>query len=188
MPGAENIFYTADRQEWRQWLSACHDRQAEVWLVFPLKNSGEKRLTYNDAVEEALCFGWIDSRVCKLDDSHTIQRFSPRREGRPYSQSNIERLAWLDRQGLLLPEVARSVREIIAKPFSFPEDIMAAIRADPAAWANFCQFPPSYRRIRTAYVEGARNRPEEFKKRLNSLMQSARANKMLGYGGIEKYY
>jgi hypothetical protein len=184
----EKTFYTADRAEWRTWLSENHDRELEIWLVIPLKNSGEPRLPYNDAVEEALCFGWIDSKVRKLDTCHTAQRFSPRREGSPYSQANTERLAWLNERDLLLPSVAASVREIISKPFIFPEDILEAVRRDSKAWANFVRFPLSYRRIRVAFVDGARNRPDEFRKRLNSLVKSARENKMLGYGGIEKFY
>jgi hypothetical protein len=184
----ENTFYAADRQEWRAWLSENHDREPEIWLVIPLKGSGEPRLPYNDAVEEALCFGWIDSKIRRLDTFHTAQRFSPRREGSPYSQANIERLAWLNGQGLLLPSVAASVREIISKPFVFPEDILEAVRRDLQAWANFSRFPLSYRRIRVAYVDGARNRPDEFRKRLKNLVKSSRENKMLGYGGIEKFY
>lgn len=181
-------FYTADRAEWRNWLSEHHDRESEIWLIFPLKNSGEPRLPYNDAVEEALCFGWIDSKVRKLDDRHTAQRFSPRRKGRPYSQANIERLVWLSERNLLLPSVEASVREVIDKPFIFPDDILDAIRSDSVAWANFNRFPPAYRRIRVAYVDGARDRPDEFSKRLNSLVKSARDNKMIGFGGIDKYF
>ena len=189
LPGKTfKTFYTADRQLWRKWLADNHKREPEIWLITPLKNSGEPRLPYNDAVEEALSFGWIDSQVKKIDDKHTAQRYSPRHKGRPYSQPNIERLVWLDQNNLLLPEVADSVREIIAKPFVFPEDILDAIRSDPAAWANFARFPLSYRRIRVAYVDGARNRPDEFSRRLGSLIKSARENKLLGYGGIEKYF
>jgi hypothetical protein len=186
LPG--KTFYTSDRQAWRQWLAENHDREPEIWLINPLKNSGEPRLPYNDAVEEALCFGWIDSKVRKLDDKHTAQRYSPRRQGSPYSQPNIERLAWLDQHNLLLPQVADRVRPFIARPFVFPEDILELIRRDPAAWANFIHFPLPYRRIRVAYVDGARNRPAEFTRRSASLIRSARANKILGYGGIDKYF
>ena len=71
-----NTFYTSERMEWRDWLSANFEKENEIWLVFPMKNSGEKSLSYNDAVEEALCFGWIDSTIKNLDALHRIQRFS----------------------------------------------------------------------------------------------------------------
>ena len=77
------LFYTADRSEWRKYLAEHFETADEVWFVFPMKDSGEESLSYNDAVEEALCFGWIDSTNRHLDDLHCIRRFSPvKREAR----------------------------------------------------------------------------------------------------------
>ncbi|MBQ2118502.1 MAG: hypothetical protein II192_05550, partial [Clostridia bacterium] len=73
------IFYTHDRREWRAWLSSHFETESEIWFVFPGKSAGEESLSYNDAVEEALCFGWIDSTV-KPVDGVTLQRFSPRQK------------------------------------------------------------------------------------------------------------
>jgi uncharacterized protein YdeI (YjbR/CyaY-like superfamily) len=185
---AGKTFYAPDRTAWRRWLADNYTREKEIWLIIPLKASGEKRLSYNDTVEEALCFGWIDSTVKKLDPQHTVQRFSPRQAGSSYSRANIERLIWLDGQGLLQPEIRAGVREIIHKPYPFPADIIGALKQDAQAWEHFSHFPLSYQRIRIAYVDGARKRPGEFQKRLASLVRSAHENKMLGYGGIEKYY
>ena len=100
--------------------------------MFPTKASGEKSLSYNDAVEEALCFGWIDGRAGTLDDLHQIRRFTPRRKGSGYSQPNIERLIWLDAHGLIHPKIRASVEEVIRAPFVFPEDILDAIRREYA--------------------------------------------------------
>ena len=94
-----NTFYTSEREKWREWLTENFEKEKEIWLVFPKKESGEKGLSYNDSVEEALCFGWIDSTVKKLDSLHRVQRFSPRRKGSGYSRANIERVIWLERQG-----------------------------------------------------------------------------------------
>jgi len=73
------IFYTSDRKEWRKWLETHFEKETEVWFVFPMKESGEASLSYNDAVEEALCFGWIDSTIKHIDTLHRAQRFTPRK-------------------------------------------------------------------------------------------------------------
>ena len=73
-----NIIYIIDRKKWRKWLEKNFKKEKEIWLVYPKKSSGKKRIPYNDAVEEALCFGWIDSTIKSFDKDKTIQRFSPR--------------------------------------------------------------------------------------------------------------
>lgn len=179
-----------DRDEWRRWLEGHHTSASEAWLVLPKKAAGEQSVSYNDAVEEALCFGWIDGTNRTLDETHNIRRFTPRREGSPYSQPNIERLRWLDERGMLLPEVRASVANLIEQPFVFPEDILDAIRSDgEGTWANFESFSEPYRRIRVAYVDAARGRPEEFGRRLANLVAKTRQGKLIvGYGGVGKYY
>ena len=184
-----NTFYTSDRLVWRNWLAGHFRTESEIWFVFPAKDSGEASLSYNDAVEEALCFGWIDGRAGTLDAKHGIRRFTPRRKGSGYSRPNIERLIWLEAHGMIHPEIRESVLPLISEPYVFPEDIMAELRKDPAVYANYCRFSPSYRRIRVAYIDAARKRPEEFRKRLNSFIVRTRENKLItGYGGIGKYY
>lgn len=183
------IFYTADRAEWRAWLAEQFETEKEVWFVFPMKESGEASLSYNDAVEEALCFGWIDSTIKHVDPLHRAQHFTPRKPGSPYSRPNIERLIRLDEQGLLHPKIRESVIDLIRAPYVFPEDILNAIQADPAAWKNYQAFPEGYKRIRIAYIDAARKRPTEFEKRLNNFIIKTRAGKMIpGFGGIDKYY
>ena len=178
-----------DGAEWRAWLAAHSETAEEIWFLFPTKAAGEESLSYNDAVEEALCFGWIDSTNRRLDETHCARRFSPRLPGSPYSRPNIERLLWLEERGLLLPRVRQSVLPLLREPFRFPEDILEAIRRDEAAWAHFQRFSEPYKRIRVAYIDAARKRPEEFQKRLNSFIEKTRRNKrIMGYGGIEKYY
>lgn len=183
------IFATDNRSEWRAWLQANFETAREIWFVFPLREAGEASLSYNDAVEEALCFGWIDSTNRKLDQLRCIRRFTPRKLGSPYSQPNIERLIWLDQRGLLHPEVREQVLPVIRAPFVFPEDILAALKEDETVWANYQRFSEPYKRIRVAYIDAARKRPEEFQKRLRSFLDRTRQGKLIrGYGGIEKYY
>ena len=183
------LFYTADRLVWRAWLEEHYKTESEIWLVYPMKDSGEPCILYNDAVEEALCFGWIDSTIKYTDPQHRAQRFTPRRRGSTYSQPNIERLKWLDGQGMIHPEVRKELENILEAEFVFPEDIMQAIRQDEDAWENYSRFSEPYKRIRIAYIEAARNRPGEFEKRLAGFIRKTHANKLImGYGGIEKYY
>jgi uncharacterized protein YdeI (YjbR/CyaY-like superfamily) len=185
----ENIIQCKTRQEWRNWLAENFDSKEEAWLVFHKKNSGKTSISYNDAVEEALCFGWIDSIVKRLDDISRIQRFSPRRAKSNYSQPNIERVKWLLHNKLVHPGIEKELQQIAEKPFIFPADIIGAIRKDSLAWKNYQSFSGGYKRIRVAYIDSARDRPEEFRKRLDNFVAKTMENKRIGgVGGIDKYY
>lgn len=185
----KEFFYTADRKEWRAWLAEHFETKDEIWFVFPSKDSDEVALSYNDAVEEALCFGWIDSTTGHIDETHGVRRFTPRKDFNYYSRPNIERLIWLDKQGIIHPKVRPTVAKLIEEEYIFPEDILSVIRADEKAWENYQSFSESYKRIRIAYIDAARKRPEEFEKRLQSFLSKTRAGKVItGFGGIEKYY
>ncbi len=180
--------YVIERRAWREWLEANFDSASEIWLVYPNKASGEPRILYNDAVEEALCFGWIDSIIKKLDPIRAAQRFSPRRQGSRYSQLNKERLRWLAGEGLLHPSVRASVEEVLREEFVFPDDILDAIKANDQAWTHYQGFSEAYRRIRVAYIDVGRARPEVFESRLASFMRATERGRQLGYGGVEKYF
>lgn len=182
------LLHVSDRESWRQWLENNFKTEKEIWLVFPDKASGKPRIRYNDAVEEALSFGWIDSIVKRLDEHSSAQRFSPRKPDSGYSQANKERLRWLAVNGKLHPSVRESVEQVLSSEFVFPPDIIDAIKQNSLAWENYRKFSPSYRRIRIAYIDGARDRPDEFKKRLNNFIKKSEKNQMIGFGGIEKYY
>ena len=136
-----------NRNEWRRWLSKNFDKHDEIWLIFPKKSSGIQSMVYNEAVEEALCFGWIDSTVKTLDENNTIQRFSPRNPHSAYSQANKERLKWLNDNNMLHPLVKEAVKNVLNEEFVFPVDIMNAIKRDKSAWENFNKFSLSYKRI-----------------------------------------
>jgi uncharacterized protein YdeI (YjbR/CyaY-like superfamily) len=148
------------RAEWRNWLQLNFSTEREVWLIYPKKSSGEKRIHYNDAVEEALCFGWIDSINKTLDKDHNMQRFTPRQAGSTYSQANKERLKYLAENNLLHPTLLKTVQEIISKEFVFPADILDEIKNDQTAWNNYVNFSIPYKRIRIAYIYSAINRPK----------------------------
>jgi uncharacterized protein YdeI (YjbR/CyaY-like superfamily) len=177
------------RAEWRNWLLRNFNTANEIWLVYAKKSTGEQRIQYNDAVEEALCFGWIDSTNKALDKGHTIQRFTPRQPKSGYSQPNKERLNWLAENNLIHHSILKSVQEIISIEYVFPLDILAEIKKDKTAWNNYNGFSDSYKRIRVAYIDSARKRPDEFAKRLANFIQKTHDNKRIaGFGGIDKYY
>ena len=180
--------YVSDRKPWRAWLEANFDTAKEIWLVYPNKASGEPRILYNDAVEEALCFGWIDSIIKKLDSLRAVQRFTPRNPRSGYSQQNKERLRWLAGEGLLHRSVRESVEDVLNEEFVFPEDILQAVQANERAWEHFRGFSPAYQRIRVAYIDAARMRPEVYESRLKSFIRATEKGKQIGYGGIDKYF
>jgi hypothetical protein len=179
--------YATDRDAWRAWLAEHHRTAKEIWLVYPRKHTGRPRIPYADAVEEALCFGWIDSTQKKLDDDHTAQRYTPRRPGIAYSQTNQERLRMLIAQGKVLDEVRESIGDLLDQPFRVPPDILRALQGDEQAWSHLRRWPEAYLRIRVAFVDAARDDPAEFDKRLRHLLDKSRQGKQYGYG-IEAFY
>jgi len=183
-----NTIYFSDRKKWRRRLEDNFKKETEIWLIFPRKNSDRPRISYNDAVEEALCFGWIDSIVKTFDEENTMQRFSPRKSNNNYSQQNRERLRWLQKENLLHHSIKKRVAAIIREEFVFPADILNEIKNDPITWKHYNAFSDAYKRIRISYIDAARKRPEEFRKRLNNFLIKTRLNKQIGFGGIEKYY
>ena len=183
------IKYFENRKDWRNWLNENFDAIDEIWFVFPNKSSGKESITYNDAVEEALCFGWIDSTVKAFDKEHKIQRFTPRKPQSIYSQANKERLKWLLENKMIHPEIEDRIQNVLSEPFIFPSDIIDRLKEDKMVWKNYQQFSDSYKRIRIAYIDAARKRPLEFEKRLDNFIDKTKKNKMItGFGGIEKYY
>ncbi|WP_320052763.1 YdeI/OmpD-associated family protein [uncultured Acetobacteroides sp.] len=191
MKGQDSIktLYVSNRAEWREWLEEHFEAEPEVWLVFPNKSTAKPCLLYNDAVEEALCFGWIDSTVKSLDSKHKIQWFLPRKNKNYYSQANKERLRWLLDRGLIHPKVKPDIEAAVREEFVFPRDIIGRLQQDSMVWDNYQRFSDPYKRIRIGYIEAARNRPDEFEKRLSNFIRKTRDGKLItGFGGIGKYY
>lgn len=176
------------RAEWRQWLKKNYKTTADIWLVFYKKASGKIRIPYNDAVEEALCFGWIDSIVKSPNEEYYLQRFSPRKSKSPYSQINKERLRKLIKQKKVMPEILEKIKDMLAEEFLMPDDILQAIKKDKDAWEHFQKFSDQYKRIRIAFIVEARSRPEEFNKRLQYFIKMTSLNKQFGFGQIEEYF
>jgi uncharacterized protein YdeI (YjbR/CyaY-like superfamily) len=171
----------------RNWLKKNYKTKKELWLVFYNKASGKTRLSYEDAVEEALCFGWIDSIVKKIEKDNHVQRFTPRNPKSGYSQLNKERLKKLLRQKKVITSVCKTLGDLENEKFVFPNDIIEEIRKNKEAWKNFQKFSEAYKRIRIAFINGSRARSDVFKQRLNYLIKMTEKNKQYGIAGIEKY-
>ncbi len=179
--------YIKTRAEWRNWLRKNYKREKEIWLVFKNKSSGKTGITYEDAVEEALCFGWIDSIVKKVEKDSRVQRFTPRNPKSSYSQLNKERLKKLIRKKRVIASVRKSLGDLENEMFVFPMDIIEEIRRNKEAWKNFQKFSETYKRIRIAFIDGARKRPDVFRQRLNYFIKMTENKKQYGTTGIVKY-
>ena len=185
-------FYAVNRKQWRSWLAKNHRSEPEIWLIYYKKNSDKPRIPYNDAVEEALCYGWIDSTLKPKDEISYLQRFSPRRKNSKLSEMNKERVRRLIKAKKMTRFGLESIRHhlengsknakqsLVLKKFSIPGDILNELKSNPVTWKNFKQFPESYKRIRTGWIDGARHRPAEFKKRLQYFLKMTAKNKMFG--------
>jgi uncharacterized protein YdeI (YjbR/CyaY-like superfamily) len=180
-PALGETLDVATRDEWRAWLAEHHATADEIWLVYHRKATGRARIPYADAVEEALCFGWIDSIHRGLDETSTAQRFTPRRRGSSWSALNRERARKLLAAGRMEPAGVEALGDALAGDAdAIPADIESALRRDPAVWRTFDSFPASYRRVRVGYVDGARGRPEEFDRRLRHLVRMTALGKRFG--------
>ena len=180
--------YVSSRKEWRKWLKKNHNIEKEIWLVYYRKAAGKPRIPYNDAVEEALCYGWIDSTLKKMDDQRLAQRFTPRRKDSQLSQANKERIDKLIAEGKMTQAGLDAVAHIytpgnVSKElFTIPNDILEPLKANPRAWENFQKFPDTYKRIRIAYIDTRRRHGREmFETSLNNFIKKTANNKRIGF-------
>lgn len=160
-------FHAADRAAWIAWLEQHHATVSEVALVFYRKATGTPSIDYAAAVEEALCFGWIDGIKRTLDDQRYTYRFTPRRPGSRWSEANKQRIAALRAAGKLRPAGIAAIAAAEASgswdrparpavPAAMPDELAAALRASPKARAAFARLPPSHQRQWQQYVHDAR--------------------------------
>jgi len=177
--------YVTDRKKWRSWLAKNHNKEKEIWLIYYRKSSGKKRIPYNDAVEEALCYGWIDSIMKRVDEEKFAQRFSPRKPNSVLSQLNKERIRLLVKQKKMKSVGLTAIQHVSFDPtkntkLKITSDILKSLKKDEKTWENFQKFSESYKRIRIEWIEGARTRPEIFKKRLTYFLKMTAKNKKYG--------
>ena len=174
-----------DRAGWRAWLIANHARSDGVYLVSWRRGSGRTSVSYNDAVEEALCVGWIDSVAGRLDDERGLQFFSPRRPGSGWARSNKERVERLAAAGLMLPAGLAAIEEAKrdgtwtllddVENLILPDDLAAALDASPPGREHWDAFTRSPRRAILAWIAQAK-RPETRAKRIAEAAGNAARN------------
>lgn len=149
------VFYPLSRAGWRAWLAAHHQTKTEVWLRTFRKANGKPSLSYDDMVEECLCFGWIDGSVKKYDAESMVQRITPRRKKTSLSELNRQRVWKLQAQGLMTEAGLAPIRDQIGSPddrFEIPTWVLEQLQADATVWANFQQFPPLYQRLKVGWI------------------------------------
>jgi uncharacterized protein YdeI (YjbR/CyaY-like superfamily) len=180
----ETVF-AKDRSEWRRWLDKNSARCDEIWLVFYKKASGKQTVSYNHAVEEALCFGWVDGLKKGLDAECYAFRFTPRKAKSPWSKSNIERVERLIAEGKMMPAGLKAHhstdrRDVTPLPVQMPTEFEDRFRKHRAAWANYEKFPPGYRRMTAGWVASAK-KEETRLKRLEKLMEYSARNERIEF-------
>lgn len=179
------VFYPRTRQEWRQWLQEHHQTKSEIWLRRFRKATGKPCISYDDMVEECLCFGWIDGVVKKYCDESSVQRITPRRKKTFLSELNRQRVWKLQKLGLMTAAGLEPIAELVGSPddpWEIPEWIEAQLKADPVVWENFNSFHYFYRRLKIGWIAEIRSdsRRDVAQKRLDYLIKMTRQGKMYG--------
>lgn len=158
-----DVLRVTTRAQWRAWLKRNHDRAKEVWLVYRKAHTKDRKLTYADAVEEAICFGWIDTTVRPIDDDHYMQRFTPRSNERNWSKINLDRFAKMEDAGLMTDAGRAKKPADVAPPkprlpsgAPVPEFIAVALKKHPQAKKFFDELAPGYRRNYLRWITEAK--------------------------------
>lgn len=178
--------YAADRAAWRRWLADNHASSPGIWLVFDRKTSRPDRLAYVDAVEEALCYGWIDSTVRRLDDTKYVQLMAPRKPKSTWARTNKARVERLIAEGLMAAAGLASIERAKAngswesldavEALLVPDDLVAALAARPGAAERFAALAPSARKGYLHWINGA-VKPETRAHRVSEVARHAAENR-----------
>jgi uncharacterized protein YdeI (YjbR/CyaY-like superfamily) len=171
-------------QQWRSWLRKHHAASPGVWLVFHKDHTGVKSVAYEEAVRHALCFGWIDSLIKRLDEDRYARKFTPRQPSSKWSDINRERWAELEEKGLLAAPglaAAPTGNSYAARPAipDLPAYVAKALKASPKAWRSFQAMAPGYRRHFVVWIHTAK-RPATRESRIRESIALLAAGKKLG--------
>jgi uncharacterized protein YdeI (YjbR/CyaY-like superfamily) len=175
----------ADTAEWHTWLLKNHLTSAAAWLVFRRAGSKIPSISYGDALDEALAFGWIDSVIRKIDEERYVRKFTPRRPGSIWSKLNIDRVARLRKEGRMTKwglelfdkrtDEISLLEKVTAEGAPVPEDLEAALRKNKQAWANWLGMAPSHRKRYLVWLAGAK-KPETRRKRIGEAVELVAEN------------
>ncbi len=182
--------YVTLRNDWRNWLKKNHDKLNEIWLVYYKKESGKERIPYDDAVEEALCFGWIDSIVKRIDNDKYMQRFTPRKNNSKWSELNKQRAVKMINQGKMTKEGLAKIEnaknngkwdEIITKPIfeEMPTEFKKALDKNKRAKQYFDSLAPTYKKHYSGWITTAK-KSETREQRIKEAIGLLEKNQKLG--------
>ena len=186
------------RGQWRKWLEKNHSTAPGIWMIYYKKETGKRKFDMAEAVEEALCFGWIDSVAQKLDDERSMQKFTPRKPKSIWSKINKKRIEKLIEQKLMTPAGLATIErakkngswdtlnssDLHTDNNSMPVDLEKALSKNKKALANFLAFPPSYRKRFLFWIDSAKT-PGTKAARIKQTLLMAAANKKPGLKGFK---
>jgi len=171
-----NQIYFPDRGKWRAWLALNHDTEKEAWLVYYKKHTGKPHVSYEDAVQEALCFGWIDSTVKRIDEEKYMQRFTPRNSSSKWSKENILRVKKLISQNRMTPAGLEKYQEILDHPERIvtinppaadnviPADLLQVLEQNQAVLVKFTNFSNAYKHLCIRWIDDAKKEETRLKR------------------------
>jgi len=182
--------HITNRDEWRAWLEANHATATEVWLIIYKKHTGKPGLSLEEAVEEALCFGWIDGVMHRIDDEKYALRYSPRKKGSIWSEVNKRRVRRLIKQGRMTEAGLAKNREAKANgqwraaalredTTNIPPDLKKALKANQQTWRNFDRLAPSHQRLFIYWITSAKTDKTRWR-RIQETVRLVAENKKLG--------
>lgn len=184
--------YVVERAEWRAWLEKNHASEKEVWLIYYKVGSGRPRIPYDHAVEEAICFGWIDSTIQRIDDEKFAQKFTPRTNNTNWSAVNKRRVAKVVKEGRMTKaglakcgfDVASCDDKAPApapkKELPIPAHVKKALMASPKAWANLQALAPSYRRQYIGWITSAKKEETQVRRAQEAIGMLERGKRLEG--------
>ena len=180
--------YVTNRDDWRSWLEKNHETEKEIWLIYYKRHTAKSTIPYDHAVEEALCFGWIDSIIKRIDAEKYARKFTPRTAKSTWSQLNIRRARKMIAEGKMTTAGLKLFRETKKRGFKpelpkkrlvLPSDLKQALANNKKAWENFKNFAPGYRRLYIGWITDAK-RKETREKRIMQTVKWAAENKKPG--------
>jgi uncharacterized protein YdeI (YjbR/CyaY-like superfamily) len=178
--------YFATRDEWRRWLDENHSASEGIWLIYYKKSSGKPRIPYAEAVDEALCFGWIDGKIMRVSDDYYKQWFTPRRKGSRWSKFNIEKVRKLIGEGRMMEMGMKAYKEVLNHPdriydskpqenLEIPSDLQEELKKNGKAWDNFIRFPVSVQQLCIRWINSSK-RTETRLRRINRIKDQSADN------------
>lgn len=176
-----NLLDALNRDELRKWLEEHYSTETECWVIVKRgRPKDDGTFWYIDAVEEAMCFGWIDSTTKKLNSGETAQKLAPRRKGSVWSELNKERCRRMEKIGRMTDAGRAVLPDMSLSNFKIDEDILKGLQADTQVWENFLKFPSLYQRVRIDTIQIKKKQQELFQSRLQKLIKNTRQGIMYG--------